>query len=318
VDPIYGSPEYETLAALGSNCGIDDLEALIKANELCGRYGIDTISTGVAISFAMECFEKGLLNTDDTNGLDLRFGNVSAMLEMIERIAKREGFGRLLAEGTKRASEIIGRGSFEFAMHVKGEEIPMHEPRYKSGMALHYSVHLTGADHCTGIHDDRISAILSEWDSIDVAQWISKNEMSPQKSRMLYHVGSWRQIGNYLGLCVFVPWSYEQICEAVGYITGWPMSYWRLMKTVERGISLARLFNLREGFSAKDDKLPSRFYTSSSDGPLKNAAIDPERHEEAKKAYYQMLGWNESGVPTYGRLVELDIEWASKYLDEFK
>ena len=157
VDPIYGGPEYETLAALGSNCGIDNLEALMKGHELCGRYGMDTISAGVTISFAMECFEKGILTEKDTDGVDLKFGNSEAMLEMLERIAFRKGFGDILAEGSKKASEKIGKGSENFAIHVKGTEVPMHEPRFKQGMGLHYSGHATGADHCTGIHDERLS-----------------------------------------------------------------------------------------------------------------------------------------------------------------
>jgi len=314
VDPIYGGTEYETLAALGSNCCIDNLEAICKASELCCRYGIDTISTGVSISFAMECFERGIITRDDTDGLELSFGNAEAMLEMVERIALRKGLGDLLAEGTKRASERIGKGSEEFAMHVKGEEIPMHEPRFKQGMGLHYSLHVTGADHCTGIHDDVISANVSGWESIDVAESIPNTELSPRKARMLYHVGLWRQLGNYLGLCIFVPWNYRQITEAVEAITGWPMSYWRLMKTVERGITLARILNTREGFSTADDKLPHRFASSPSDGPLKGVSCDPEKLAEAQRVYYQMLGWDESGIPTYARLVELNIEWAAEYL----
>lgn len=313
-NPIYGGPEYETLAALGSNCGIDDLEAIIKAHELCNRYGIDTISTGVSISFAMECFEKGILTREDTDGLELTFGNAQAMVELVERIALRKGFGSLLAEGTKEASKKIGKGSAEFAMHVKGEEIPMFEPRYKQGMGLHYSIHATGADHCSGIHDDLINMNLAEWESIDIAESIPITELSPRKARMLYHVGLWRQMGNYLGLCLFVPWSCKQIRDAMEFITGWPMSYWRLMKTVERGITLTRIFNIREGFSAKDDKLPHRFAIPTSNGPLKGIAVDPEKLAEAQKIYYQMLGWDALGIPTYGRLVELGIEWASKYL----
>ena len=139
VEPIYGGPEYETLGALGSNCGVEQVEAIMKGNELCCRYGLDTISTGVAISFAMECFEKGVLTLKETDGLELTFGNAVAMVEMVERIALRQGLGDLLAEGTKRAAEAIGKGSSEWAMHVKGQEIPMHDPRYKQGMGLHYS-----------------------------------------------------------------------------------------------------------------------------------------------------------------------------------
>ena len=316
VDPIYGGPEYETLAALGSNCGVDRIEAIMKANELCGRYGMDTISTGVSISFAMECFEKGVLSLKDTDGLELTFGNASAMVEMVERIALRKGLGNLLAEGTKRAAEKIGKGSEEWAMHVKGEEIPMHEPRYKQGMGLHYSIHATGADHCTGIHDDLVNKKLAEWDWIGLAESVPVYEMSGRKARMLYQVGLWRHLGNYLVLCLFVPWSNEQITQAVEAITGWPMSSYKLMKIVERGITLARIFNLREGFSRRDDTLPKRFASSPADSNLKGVGVDPEKLSAAQKLYYQMLGWNESGIPTCGRLVELSIEWAARHLPE--
>lgn len=312
VDPNYGGPEYETLAALGSNCGIDNLEAVIKGNELCGRYGLDTISTGGAIAFAMECTERGILTSEETDGIDLTFGNAEAMLQIIERIAFRRGFGNILAEGTRRAAAIIGKGADQYAIHVKGNEIPMHEPRLKQGMGLHYSVHASGADHCTGIHDERLN--LAELDRIDVAQPMPATELSPRKARALYHLGLWRQLINYIGMCLFVPWSQNQLMEAMEYITGWPMSYWRLMKTAERGITLSRIFNLREGFDSKDDRLPSRFFTSPVEGPLKDVAVDPDRLAESQKLYYQMLGWDESGVPTYARLVELNLEWAYPHL----
>jgi aldehyde:ferredoxin oxidoreductase len=314
VDSVYGGPEYETLAAFGSNCGISQVEALIKAHELCGRYGMDTMSAGVSVSFAMECFERGILTLADTDGLPLAFGNAEAMLAMIERIALRKGLGDILAEGVKRASEKIGRGSEKYAMHVKGGEIPMHEPRYKQGMGLHFSVHVGGPDHCSGPHDDLITASPSAWESIDFAEPMPSTELSPRKARMVYHVGLWRHLGNYLGLCNFVPWTYQQITEIAEGVTGWPMSYWKLMKAVERGITLGRVFNLREGFSTKDDHLPERFSTSPPEGPLADVKVDPDRLQEAKKVYYQMLGWDDCGVPTYGRMVELGIDWACDFL----
>jgi aldehyde:ferredoxin oxidoreductase len=133
VDPLYGGPEYETIAALGSLCGIGDLKAIAMGNQICGAYGIDTISTGTTIAFAMECFEKGILTTKDTGGIKLEFGNAEAMLQMVEKIGKREGFGNLLAEGAKIAAEKIGKGAEEYALHVKGQPLPMHEPRGKTG-----------------------------------------------------------------------------------------------------------------------------------------------------------------------------------------
>jgi aldehyde:ferredoxin oxidoreductase len=313
-DPVYGGPEYETLAALGSNCCIDNVECIIKANELCNRYGLDTISTGVSISFAMECFEKGILTSRDTDGLDLSFGNGQAMVEMVERIAFRRGVGNILAEGVKKAAEIIGKEAMEFAMQVKGVEIPLHEPRYKQGLGLHYSVHFSGPDHCTGIHDDVINKNLPDWERFGLTETLPVSELSPRKARMLYLVGLWRQLPNHLGFCLFIPWSNRQIMDALEAITGWPMSSWRLLKAAERGLALAQIFNIREGLSSEDDRLPERFYSPPSDGPLKGIFIDPKRLSQAQKCYHQMLGRDEKAIPTYGRLVELNIEWASKYL----
>jgi len=314
VPPIYGGPEYETLAAFGSNCGIDNLEAIIKANETCNRYGIDTISAGVAVSFAMECYETGLIDETSADGLDLRFGRAEAMMALVEKIGKREGLGDLLAEGTLRAAKTIGQGAEKLAMQVKGMEIPMHEPRYKQGMALHFSVHAAGADHNTGVHDDVVYNNPAPWDKIDISDRIPSSEMSPRKARMVYQLGLWRQILNYLGICLFVPWTHEQIQTAVEAVTGLPTSYWRLMKVAERGMTLARIFNLREGLCDNDDRLPDRFLSGTEYGPLAEAGIDPENLRDAQRLYYQMLGWDESGVPTRGRLVELDLEWALEYV----
>lgn len=148
-----GGSEYESLGAFGSVCGVDDLARIIKACDLANLYGLDTISLGVSIGFAMECFENGILTTHDTGGIELKFGNAEAMLQMVEMIAHRQGIGDLLAEGTKRAAQRLGRGADAFAMHVKGVEIPMHEPRVKQGLGVIYAVEAQGADHCAGMHD---------------------------------------------------------------------------------------------------------------------------------------------------------------------
>lgn len=161
VDPAYGGPEYETAAALGSLCMNDNLVAISKANELCNKYGIDTISTGVVIAFAMECYEKGIVTKDICNGLDLTWGNYKAMIRLIEKIAKREGIGDILAEGVARASKKIGGGSEEFALHIKGQEVPMHEPRGKKGVGLSYAVSNRGACHLQCEHDDLFES--DEW-----------------------------------------------------------------------------------------------------------------------------------------------------------
>jgi aldehyde:ferredoxin oxidoreductase len=317
VDPIYGGPDYETLGALGSNCGIADPKAICKAHEICNRSGLDTISAGVTISFAMECFEKGLLKPKDTGGIELRFGNAEAMLDVLEQIVQKQGLGALLSEGSRRAAKQIGGGSEEFAVQVKGLEVPMHDPRLKQGIGLHYSVHAAGADHCSGPHDTLLEkgAQFEEWSAIDVNESIPSTELSPRKARMVYQYGMWRHLSNYVGMCVLVPYSSKQISDAVEAVTGWPMSYWRLMKTAERGMTLARIFNIREGFTSADDVLPRRLNTSQRGGNLKGVIVDPGKLSEAQNLYYQMLGWNEEGVPTRARLVELDIPWALSYLE---
>jgi aldehyde:ferredoxin oxidoreductase len=313
VDQVYGGPEYETLAAFGSNCGISDPVAVCKAHELCNRHGIDTISAGATIAFAMECFEKGLLQTKDTERLKLRFGNPEAMLQVLEKMARKEGIGALLSEGSRIAAAGIPGGAEDLAMQVKGLELPMHDPRLKQGMGLHYSVNPSGPDHASGVHDTVMEKgpQFAEWAAMDANESIPSTELSPRKARLLYQYGLWTHLPNTLGLCLLVPYTKKQVVEAMEAITGWPMSYWRLMKAAERGITLAKIFNLREGFTARDDVLPARMAASQSGGNLEGVVVESERLEAAQKLYYQMLGWNEEGIPTMARLVELGMEWAA-------
>lgn len=314
IDSMYGGPEYETLASFGSNLLIDDLKAICKAHELCNRYGIDTISTGATIAFAMECFENGLLTSSDADGLQLHFGNAEAMLQLVEKIARREGIGDLLANGSKKAAEIIGKNAEQYAMHVKGLELPYHEPRLNQGLSIHYSVHAAGADHVTGPIDNILPSLMDNWERIHMAEKLTPTELNPRKARMAYELGLYKEMPNYLGVCSFVPWNISELRDAVEAVTGWPATTWRLMKAVERGITLMRLFNLREGFTREDDRLPERFYTAPQTGPLKDIRIDPAAHREAVETYYQLMGWGRNGVPTKACLTALDLEWAAPFL----
>ncbi len=318
VDPIYGGPEYETLGAFGSDCYIDDVRAVAKAHELCNRYGMDTLSCGCTIAFAMECFEKGLITTEDTDGLELNFGNAPAMVEMVKRIAHREGLGDLLAEGSRIAAQRIGQGAEEYAIQVKGLEVPMHEPRFKQGLGLHYSVHATGADHMTGIHDSSYrqeGSRMQRMGPLGIIEAIPADELSPRKVRVVYYAGLGRQLSNHLGLCIFIGYSMAQIRDVLSAITGWETSFWELMKTAERGMTLMRVFNLREGFTSADDRLPARFATPQPTGGLAGVTLDMEELAQAQGLYYAMLGWDEEGVPTEARLAELGIEWAGEYVE---
>jgi aldehyde:ferredoxin oxidoreductase len=313
VDPVYGGPEYETLAALGSLCGVGNLKAIAKGNQLCNALGLDTIATGVNIAFAMECFEKGILTREDTGGIELKFGNAEAMLTMIEMIAKREGLGDTLAEGVKRAAEKIGRGATEFAMQIKGQEIPMHEPRGKVGLGLGYAVSPTGADHMHNIHDHMFAVegpFLETWKAVGINKALSPFDLSPAKVRMFNYYVNWRHFQNCAVICMFAPLNPSQTVEIVNGATGWNTTVFELMKVGERALALARAFNAREGYTTKDDVIPNRFYKSFSSGPLKGKKIGKKNMQQAIKTYYDMAGWDSKrAVPITGKLHELDLSW---------
>ena len=317
VDPEYGGPEYETLGALGSLCGIGDLKAIAMANQLCGAYGIDTISAGTTIAFAMECFEKGILTSRDTDGVDLRFGNAEAMIAMVEKIGKREGIGILLGESLKTAAERIGKGSQKFAMHVKGQPFPIHEPRGKAGLALAYSISPTGADHLEHPHDPvfETEAGLKSILPLGVIEPVPAVDLSSRKVRLFVYLQNMYSMYNSVGLCVLTggffggPVSLNTIPEYVNAVTGWDTSLWELLKVGERHSAMARIFNLREGFSSKDDDLPQRLFEPLEGGALKGRRIDPQEFKKALKTYYQMMGWDDSGVPLESKLEELDLGW---------
>jgi len=315
VDPEYGGPEYETLAAFGSNCGIYDLKAVCKASELCNKYSIDTISTGMSISFAMECFENNIINESDTGGIILKFGNSKAMIQMIEKIAKREGFGDILAGGVKRAAEKIQNGAQEFAIHVKGQEVPMHEPRLKQGLGLGYSISPTGAEHMHNLHDTAIAneASIANFKTFGILTPLQLDDLSAKKVRALIYQMNWCALDNALVMCYFVPWNPFELTEVVRAVTGWNTSTFELMKVGERIMNMTRIFNLREGFTSDDDRLPDRFFQPHTSGALAETSIDLEKFSEAKKIYYEMMGWDINGVPSKIKLDELDISWANSF-----
>ncbi len=320
VDPTYGGPEYESVAALGSNCGIGDLVAIAKGNELCNAYGLDTISTGSAIAFAMECFERGLITPQETEGLELTFGNAPAMIEMVERIARREGLGDILAQGVKRAAERIGSGAEEYALHVKGQEIPMHEPRWKQGLGLGYILSDTGADHNHNFHDNlytKETRTFRRARALGILEPLPVNDLSPAKVRLYHYVSTWRLLLNSLGLCLFLPYEYHQVRDLVNAVTGWNTSLWELLKVGERSHVLARAFNALEGQTVEDDHLPRRFFSPlGADTPaLEGVAIEEGRLRKALITYYGMAGWDPAtGTPTRERLEELDIGWVAEEL----
>jgi aldehyde:ferredoxin oxidoreductase len=310
VDPAYGGPEYETLASLGSNCGIDNLIAIAKGSELCNAYGLDTISAGLVISFAMECFENELLSIKETDGLELRFGNAEAMLKTIELIANRQGIGDLLAEGVARAAEKIGRGASEFAVHVKGLEPGMHEPRLKGGLGLGFMVNPHGADHCTNLIDTIYCTPqgIREMRPFGMLEPVPVDEISPRKVVLFRYQQFRRLLFDHLVMCLFLPYNYERLTKIVAAVTGWDTGIVELMRIAERTLTMGRLFNIREGFTAEDDKLPQRFLQPKTDGVLAGKTLDPAKLEDARSYYYTLMGWDpKTGIPLPQKLAELDI-----------
>jgi aldehyde:ferredoxin oxidoreductase len=317
VDPAYGGPEYETVGAFGSNCGVDDLRAVSKANELCNAYGLDTISAGMAVSFAMECFENGLLTLEDTGGLDLRFGNAQAMVELTRQIGEREGLGDLLAEGPTRAAARIGRGAEAYVLDVKKQPFPMHECRTRHGQALGYAVSPTGADHMHNIWDGGLASepLREGMQSLGIYESVPETELNAHKVRAYTFNVNLRWVHNQIGCCMFIPWSRDQIVQLIRAIAGWETNVWELMKAGERGVTMARVFNLREGLTRADDVLPPRTAVPHVSGTLNEKPVDPEDLDEAVSIFYGMMGWDPStGVPTEAKLHELDIAWVGEQL----
>jgi aldehyde:ferredoxin oxidoreductase len=314
VDPAYGGPEYETLGALGSACGIDNLHAVAKGAELCNAYSLDTISTGVTIAFAMECYERGLLTSEQTQGIRLEFGNAEAMLRMTELIARREGIGNLLAEGSAMAAKQIGHGAEAFAMNTKNLEFPMHEPRLSKALGLGYMVNPHGADHCDSLIDIFFSA-FGEQPSVTIPEFFPLGlESAPfqgidsRKVALFKAFQSKRIICDSLVLCMFLPYSFAQMAELTSAVIGHETSVTELLRIGERILTMFRIFNMREGFTAADDKLPARCFEPTIGGPLSDKPLDFEEMETAKRCYYHLMGWDESGTPTNEKLEELGID----------
>jgi aldehyde:ferredoxin oxidoreductase len=313
VDPSYGGPEYETLSSLGSNCGIDNLRAIIKGNELCNAYSLDTISTGGTIAFAMECFEKGLLSVNDTDGIELKFGNEEAMLKCIELTARRKGFGNLLAEGTARLTKKIGKGSERFAMQVKGVEPGQHEPRIMAGFGLGFMINPHGADHCCNVQDHAFAFDMGmrNMNRLGYHEALPVHDISPRKVAV-FRIEHFRQVllDSFL-LChlALALVDYKKLVNLATDITGWNTSEVELMRIAERTLTMARLFNIREGLTTDDDVLPDRYFQPKTDGVLYDKALDPIKMERAKRYYYALMGWDKKGVPLPEKVEELCIEW---------
>jgi aldehyde:ferredoxin oxidoreductase len=309
IEPAYGGPEYETLASLGSNCGVGDLQAICKGNERCNAYSLDTISTGAVISFAMECYENGLITKKDTGGLELKFGSAEAMLKAIDLLAKREGIGDLLAEGTARMAQKLGKGSEAYAMNTKGLEFGMHEPRIGPFLATSYFVSPTGADHCHAEPDGMMANpfIFGQFHTHGWQNALGPNDLTPAKVAIFKMLECYNIIKDSVAVCHFPGLSFEQMSQLVNGAVGWDTGVPELLRIGERIITTMRLFNMREGMSEADDAMPERFYGPTTDGALAKLKVDPKAYERMRKYYYTIMGWDSRGVPLPEKVEELGI-----------
>lgn len=298
---IYAGPtgevrlEYESLFALGPLCGVGDRGAVLQAAQLCDRLGLDTISAGATIAFAMECAEKGLLHEPG-----LRFGNAAMMLTLLERIARREGIGDLLAEGTRRAAEVIGGNAADFAPHVKGLEMPGYEPRALQTMALGLAVGSRGADH------NRSGAY-----EVDFSARADRLHGSPESARLAVDTEDRAALIDSLILCKFLRGIftdlYTESAVLLSQVTGWDVTADELQTTARRIVTAKKLYNLREGWTADEDTLPKRFLSEGLPAGASTATLPRERLQEMIQAYYAERGWNPDGTVPRGLIENLEL-----------
>jgi len=312
VRPEYGGPEYETVAAFGSLCQNRNLQAIALLNQKCNAYGLDTISAGSVIAFAMECFEKGLL-TEKEIGFRLDWGDAAAMVRLLDLIARREGIGDLLAEGTGRAAAKIGRGASELAVEVKGLELGMHEARGKKGLALSYATAPRGADHMEGFHDPMIAA-PNAWPELGVVRAMDRFTLKG-KPRVVRLAEDYNSFINSLPICSFMSLvvagvhNSEEISGMLAAATGWKdITLEEEMRIGERAYNLARAFTVRESGGRASDRLPVKLSRSLRDGASKDQVITDADLQAALQEYYRERGWSGNGTPTETKLKELGLE----------
>lgn len=326
IDPAYGGPEYETVATFGSYLDVDDIVAVSKCNEICNAYGMDTISVGSEVAFAMKLFEVGILKKEDYN-FECKFGDGKAAVELTQMIADRVGLGDVLAEGMVEAARIIGKGAEHYAVHCKNNPHPAHMPQTKSMLSVHYATNPFGSDHMTLVHDPSFGPGSFEDGgeqnhyATGIYTPIEENtQLTEHKMKLLYYSELFCTLTDGLCVCMFTflndgMYSMTRTTEIVKAVTGWDTSLWEIMKAAERIRNLQRLFNQREGFSKKDDFLPDEDFKPFTRGPLKGCKVDKEKLDEMIDLYYDMVGWDtETGNPKRSKIVEMELQWAADLL----
>ena len=323
VNPHYGGPEYETLATFGSYCGVSDLSAVARANQLCNQYGMDTISCGATIAWAFDAFSFGLLTLKDSGGLDLSFGNAASMVKLTEMIGRREGFGDLLAEGSARAAQTIGRGTEDLVVTTKKQEMPAHMPQVKRSLGLIYAVNPFGADHESSEHDGPLEGGFENYQDrlaqIGFTEQQERYSLTDEKVRFALVTEHLYGCLDSVNVCQFVygpSWHLydsEQLANVIQAVTGWDVTIAEILEVGERRLNMMRVFNAREGFTREDDKLPKKMTKPLKGGRSDGFNFTNEELEQAKDTYYALAGWDAAtGSPTAEKLSDLGLEWLIK------
>ena len=308
--------EYETTAAFGSMCLISDVEAIAYLNHICNIMGVDTISTGCTIAFALDCYEKGIL-TEDEVGFPLEWGDTEAIIRLTNLICENEGIGKILGKGSKKASEHIGKGSDDFLTEVKGLEAPMHDPRAIFPLGLQYATSNRGACHLRGFANDTYSGFTGFEKTFDITKPIPIRERTIDRAEFANDViitQNVSEINNALGICrqtissgsQIVDNIFDLILDSIYYLYGIRLSLHELLEVGERIFTLKRLFNTKCGITRKDDRIPPRLQYPLERGLTKNKLV---KIENMLEEYYNLRGWDDNGIPTKGKLTELNIDY---------
>jgi aldehyde:ferredoxin oxidoreductase len=301
-------PEFETTYSLGATCGIDYFPAIIAGDRLCDEYGIDTISAGVTIGFAMELFVRGILTVKDTDGVELKWGNWQAMLDMLRQMSFREGLGNILCEGTKKAAEIIGKGSSQYAMNIKGLEMPAYDVRGAKAHGLNYATAYNGADHNRGYAFQEIFGIPVP-EKIDRFATKGKGKLTKWNQDVRCATTDCATMCGFIIDMAVAATACDSVGDLVTAATGIKFTAEDIQKAGERVNNIARLFNIKEGFGRKDDTFPQRLMTEPlKAGASKGQVISQKDLDEMLDEYYAERGWDKTGKPTAAKLKELGIK----------
>ncbi len=297
-------PEYETVAALGSYCLIDDLAAICKANDLCNRYGMDTISVGATIAFAMEAFERGVIGATDLGGMALRWGDADAMIEMIRLIGENKGFGRVMGHGVRNAARKLGVDAQKLALHVKGLELPAHDPRAYFSTAVSYATSNRGACHLAGLtHGLENTLAMPELGYEAPLDRFTERGKGVMAAKMQNLMG----MLDALKICKFLLYSgvtVTDLTHCLNLVTGWDLDVGEFLRTGERLFNLKRMYNIRCGIGPADDVLPTRLLTPLKEGGAKGRVPDLAA---MRSEYYEFRGWDDAGAPTPSKRKELGL-----------